>query len=80
MTTRYEVRVAGHLDTYWSAWLGGAAIAHEDDATILLHVAVTDQAALHGSTGSATSAYPPVAARPRSARRHLTPTYRRGLP
>jgi hypothetical protein len=48
MTTRYEVRLAGHLDTCWSAWLDGAAIAHEDDATTSLHVAVTDQAALHG--------------------------------
>jgi hypothetical protein len=45
---RYEVCVAGHLDTCWSAWLGDAAIAHEDDGTTALAVTVPDQAALHG--------------------------------
>jgi hypothetical protein len=51
MTTRllrYEVGVASHLDTSWSAWLGDADIAHEDDGTTSLAVTVPDQAALHG--------------------------------
>lgn len=48
---RYEVCVAGHLDTCWSAWLGDADIAHEDDGTTALTGTVADQAALHGLLG-----------------------------
>jgi hypothetical protein len=48
---RYEVRVAGHLDPCWSAWLGDAAVGHDADGTTTLRVTVADQAGLHGLLG-----------------------------
>jgi hypothetical protein len=47
-TAHYELRIAGHLDQHWSAWLGGLSLIHEDDGTTTLRGAVTDQAELHG--------------------------------
>jgi hypothetical protein len=44
----YELRIEGHLDDHWSAWLGGLTLIHEDDGTTTLRGAVTDQAELHG--------------------------------
>ena len=44
----YELRIQGHLDQHWSAWFGGLAITHNDDATTTLRGLVTDQAQLHG--------------------------------
>jgi GTPase len=44
----YEVRIEGHLDEYWSTWLGGLTLIREDDGTTTLRGAVTDQAELHG--------------------------------
>ena len=44
----YEVRVAGHLDDRWSAWLGVRKLVREDDATTTLVVEAADQAQLHG--------------------------------
>ena len=45
---RYELRVGGHLDEHWSAWLGGLSLTREDDGTTTLRGAVADQAELHG--------------------------------
>jgi hypothetical protein len=44
----YEIRVAGHLDDRWSAWLGVRALVRNDDAATTLVVEVADQAQLHG--------------------------------
>lgn len=44
----YELRVAGHLDERWSAWLGDLAITRNDDGTCTLTGPVLDQAQLHG--------------------------------
>jgi hypothetical protein len=38
----------GHLDQHWSAWFGGLTLTCEEDCTITLRGAVTDQAELHG--------------------------------
>jgi len=47
-TATYELRVAGHLDDHWSAWLGGLTLTHEGDGTTSLSGIVADQAELHG--------------------------------
>jgi len=44
----YELRVQGHLDDHWTAWLGDLAVARHEDGTSTLTGAVADQAALHG--------------------------------
>ena len=44
----YRIRVAGHLDTHWSDWLGDVQLAHHDDATTTVTVEVADQTQLHG--------------------------------
>ncbi len=49
--TRYELRVAGHLDGRWSAWLEGWSVTQEPDGTTRLCGEVDDQAALHGVLG-----------------------------
>ena len=41
----YAIRVEGHLDDHWSAWLGEHDITRDDGATT---VTVHDQAQLHG--------------------------------
>jgi hypothetical protein len=46
--TDYELRVGGHLDDHWSAWLDGLSLTREGDGTTTLRGAVTDQAQLHG--------------------------------
>jgi hypothetical protein len=46
--TTYEIRVEGHVDDHWSAWLGGLAIDHRADGTSSVTAAVADQAQLHG--------------------------------
>lgn len=45
---RVEIRLEGHLDQCWSAWLGGLALTHEADGTTALRGSLTDQAHLHG--------------------------------
>jgi hypothetical protein len=47
-TTTYEVRVAGHLDDHWAAWLDDLTLTRYDDGTTLLTGPVADQAQLHG--------------------------------
>ena len=46
--TTYAIRVDGHLDDHWSAWLGALDLTRHDDGTTILTVAVADQAQLHG--------------------------------
>jgi hypothetical protein len=44
----YEIRLQGHLDQRWSAWLDGLAVINEQDGTTLLYGSLIDQAALYG--------------------------------
>ena len=48
VATTVEIRVEGHLDDHWSAWLGELALTREDDGTTTIIIAVADQAQLHG--------------------------------
>jgi hypothetical protein len=48
MNLIYHIRVAGHLDSHWSAWFDGLTIANEPNGEAVLSGAVADQAALHG--------------------------------
>jgi RimJ/RimL family protein N-acetyltransferase len=43
-----QIRVAGHLDKHWSAWLGGFALTRGDDGTTVITGPVADQAQLYG--------------------------------
>lgn len=45
---RVVIRVAGHIDERWSAWLGGMSIHHSAPGETLLSGPVPDQAALYG--------------------------------
>jgi hypothetical protein len=45
---RYEIRIAGHLDSRWAAWFDGLSLTNQSDGTTILQGAVVDQAALHG--------------------------------
>src|SRR3712207_5803792 len=49
--TTYAIRVEGHLDDHWSAWLGGLAMTRNDDGATTVTVRVADQARLHGVLG-----------------------------
>ena len=44
----HELRVGGHLDQRWSAWLDGFALTLEVDGTSALRGVVRDQSELHG--------------------------------
>jgi RimJ/RimL family protein N-acetyltransferase len=46
--TTYAIRVDGHLDDHWSAWLGELDMTQDDDGTTTLTVSIADQAQLHG--------------------------------
>jgi RimJ/RimL family protein N-acetyltransferase len=48
MNMTYAIRVEGHLDDHWSAWLGGLGMTRDDDGATTLTVPVADQAQLHG--------------------------------
>ena len=45
---QYEIRVKGHLDARWAAWLGGLSLTNDGDGTTVIRGPVVDQAALHG--------------------------------
>ena len=45
---QYEVRLKGHLEPRWSAWLDGLTLTQDSDGTTVIHGSVIDQAALHG--------------------------------
>jgi hypothetical protein len=46
--TTYAIRVEGHLDDHWSAWLGGLDMTRDHDGATTVTVEVADQAQLHG--------------------------------
>ena len=46
--TTYAIRVDGHLDDHWSAWLGALDMTRDEDGTTSVTVSVADQAQLHG--------------------------------
>jgi RimJ/RimL family protein N-acetyltransferase len=46
--TTYAIRVHGHLDDHWSAWLGEPDITREHDGTTTITASIADQAQLHG--------------------------------
>jgi hypothetical protein len=46
--SEYEIRVQGHLDSRWSAWLDGLSLSAENDGTTLISGPIADQSALHG--------------------------------
>jgi RimJ/RimL family protein N-acetyltransferase len=48
MSTTYAIRLEGHLDDHWSAWLGGLDMTRDDDGATTVTVDVADQAQLHG--------------------------------
>jgi hypothetical protein len=43
----YEIRVAGVLDSRWSAWFSGLHISIQDEETVISGL-LADQPALHG--------------------------------
>ena len=43
-----QIRVAGHLDEHWSAWLDVFTLTRGDDGTTVITGPVADQAQLHG--------------------------------
>jgi hypothetical protein len=45
----YDIRVAGQIDTQWSAWLDGLTITHPYAGEALISGEIVDQAALHGA-------------------------------
>jgi hypothetical protein len=47
-TSRYEIRLRGHLDPRWAAQFEGLSLTQEPDGTTVLAGNVVDQAALHG--------------------------------
>ena len=47
-TSRYEIRLRGHLDPRWAAQFEGLSLTLEPDGTTVLVGEVVDQAALHG--------------------------------
>ncbi len=46
--TTYAIRVDGHLDDHWSAWLGEVDMTRDEDGTTTVTVSIADQAQLHG--------------------------------
>lgn len=48
MSSIYHIRIKGHLDQNWSAWLDNLVPTHEAGGVTLLSGPVADQAALLG--------------------------------
>jgi hypothetical protein len=46
--TTYAIRVDGHLDDHWSAWLGEVDMTRNDDRTTTITAQIADQTQLHG--------------------------------
>lgn len=44
---RYEIRVAGVLDSRWAAWFDGLQVSGEGEETVIFGL-LADQPALHG--------------------------------
>ncbi len=47
-SSRYEIRLGGHLEPRWAAWFDGMTLAHAEDGSTVLTGPALDQAALHG--------------------------------
>jgi hypothetical protein len=47
-STTYKIRVNGHLDDHWSAWLGELDMTRDTDGTTTVTVSIADQTQLHG--------------------------------
>ena len=47
--TTYAIRVHGHLDDHWSAWLGNPDMTRHEDGTTTITISIADQAQLHGA-------------------------------
>ena len=47
-SSRYEIRLGGHLESRWAAWFDGMTLTPGSDGTTTIHGPVVDQAALHG--------------------------------
>jgi hypothetical protein len=47
-STRYEIRIEGHLSANWASWFEGLAIRHEANGETVLAGTLADQTALHG--------------------------------
>ena len=45
----YDIRVAGQIDTQWSAWLDGLTITHPRPGEAMISGDIVDQAARHGT-------------------------------
>ena len=50
--TTYTIRVAGHLDDHWAAWLGPLTLSRDTDGSTTVTVSGADQAQLHGVLAS----------------------------
>jgi RimJ/RimL family protein N-acetyltransferase len=50
--TTYAIRVEGHLDEHWLAWLGALDLTRDPDGSTCIAVEVADQAQLHGILAS----------------------------
>ena len=48
MAECYHIRVKGHLDPSWSAWLDDLTITNEANGDAVIAGPIVDQAALHG--------------------------------
>ena len=46
--TTYAIRVHGHLDDHWSAWLGEPDMTRESDGATTITASIADQTQLHG--------------------------------
>ena len=44
----YTIRVDGHLDAHWSAWLCELDMTRNNDGTTTITALIADQAQLHG--------------------------------
>ena len=44
----FEIRIEGHLEPRWLAWLEAEQLEKADDGTTILRGPITDQAQLHG--------------------------------
>ena len=47
-SSRYEIRIKGHLGSRWAAWFEGMTLTTHSDGSTVLEGTVVDQAALHG--------------------------------
>ena len=48
MSEYYEIKVKGHLDSFWSEWFESLELTHLEGDETLLSGLLPDQGALHG--------------------------------